>query len=675
MATNSKFSADLGLKTDADLQVDGNVTVSGNLTVNGTSTTVNSTTTSVEDSMLELANQNTSSDILDIGIYGNYDDGLGDGTSEYTGLFRDATDSTWKLFDGLEVEPTTTVNTSGSGYTLADLQVGDLTATTLTATNSLTGSSITYPTSDGTNGQVLKTNGSGVLSFGDIPAGYTDSDARSAISVSGNLAYDSSTGVISYTEPTMYTDSDARGAISGGTGISYDSSTGVITSTVSSDGITASGSNTIIQSPDDTNVIHVNNNAKVGVGTANPTKGKIEISGASYDEGLLIERTDTSSRWGLSGNDSGSFQIWDDNQGDSTRLVINSSGDVGIGQISPNARLDVKGPYASPQALIGYSDGDGLFIHAQGGSTHTNWCIGQQKNLSGLEFTPSTTAGGTTFSNPALAIYPNGDVGVGAGTPSFSTFGSSGGGLEIDDVGSSFSALRVNHGSGDAYLAVNAGATYLWQYSNSPIVFGTNNSEYERVDEGGTKFHMTTSGYGTPQYARHWIQFASGSQRGFAFKATSTTSTDTPMIFFNGGAGVAGSITYDYNGTSYNTTSDYRLKENVSDTWDATTRLKQLRPVRFNWIADDTDTLIDGFLAHEVADVVPNAVTGDKDAIEPQVLYTETDYDVINGTANVGEVKDAERIEPQTLDNSKLVPLLVKTIQELEARITALESA
>jgi hypothetical protein len=201
MATNSKFSADLGLKTDADLQVDGNVTVSGNLTVNGTQTTVNSTTTSVEDSMLELANSNLSSDTLDIGIYGNYDDGLGDGVSEYTGFFRDATDSTWKLFDGLESEPTTTVNTSGTGYTLADLQVGDLTATTLTATNALTGSSITYPTSDGTNGQFLKTNGSGVLSFGDIP--------------------------------TQYTDSDARGAISGGTGISYDSSTGVITNTVS----------------------------------------------------------------------------------------------------------------------------------------------------------------------------------------------------------------------------------------------------------------------------------------------------------------------------------------------------------------------------------------------------------------------------------------------------------
>ena len=170
MATNSKFSADWGIKTDADLQVDGNVTVSGNLTVSGTQTTVNSSTTSVEDSMLELANANVSSDIIDIGIYGNYDDGLGDGVSEYTGFFRDASDSTWKLFDGLEAEPTTTVNVSASGYALADLQVGDLTATTLTATNSLTGSSITYPTSDGTNGQVLTTNGSGTLSFADSGA-------------------------------------------------------------------------------------------------------------------------------------------------------------------------------------------------------------------------------------------------------------------------------------------------------------------------------------------------------------------------------------------------------------------------------------------------------------------------------------------------------------------------
>ena len=235
MATKSKFHTQDGIKTLGNAEIDGSLTVSGNFTVNGTQTIIDSTTSSITDSMIELASGNTSSDTIDVGIYGNYNDGLsGEGdVSEYTGLFRDATDSTWKLYDGLEVEPTTTVNTSGSGFTFADLQVGDLTATTLTATNSITGSSITYPTTDGTNGQVITTNGSGTLSFGDIPAGYTDSDARSAISVSGDLSYNSSTGVISYSDSdTTYTDSDARSALSAGTGISYNSSTGVITNTV-----------------------------------------------------------------------------------------------------------------------------------------------------------------------------------------------------------------------------------------------------------------------------------------------------------------------------------------------------------------------------------------------------------------------------------------------------------
>ncbi|SVA98194.1 uncharacterized protein METZ01_LOCUS151048, partial [marine metagenome] len=126
MATKAKFYADLGLQSELNTQVDGDLTVDGNLTVTGTTVTVNSTVTSVGDSMMELANQNTSTDLLDIGFYGNYNDGIGSesGVSEYTGLFRDASDSTWKLFDGLEAEPTATVNTSGTNYALADLTLG-----------------------------------------------------------------------------------------------------------------------------------------------------------------------------------------------------------------------------------------------------------------------------------------------------------------------------------------------------------------------------------------------------------------------------------------------------------------------------------------------------------------------------------------------------------------------
>ena len=83
MATQSKFFADLGLKHQTGILLSMETQLyHGNLTVNGTSMTINSTTTSVEDNMLELANANTSSDTLDIGIYGNYDDGLSDGGAQ-----------------------------------------------------------------------------------------------------------------------------------------------------------------------------------------------------------------------------------------------------------------------------------------------------------------------------------------------------------------------------------------------------------------------------------------------------------------------------------------------------------------------------------------------------------------------------------------------------------------
>ena len=121
------------------------------------------------------------------------------------------------------------------------------------------------------------------------------------------------------------------------------------------------------------------------------------------------------------------------------------------------------------------------------------------------------------------------------------------------------------------------------------------------------------------------------------------------LTFINGN-GTVGSVTTSGSATAYNTSSDYRLKENVVAMSGATDRLKQLKPSRFNFIAD-ADTTVDGFLAHEVQDVVPEAITGTKDAVDED---GNPDY--------------------QGIDQSKLVPLLVATIQELEARITQLES-
>jgi hypothetical protein len=106
-----------------------NVTISGNLTVSGDTTTVNTATLAVEDPLVALATGNNSSDAVDIGLYGLYDTS---GSQDlYGGFFRDAGDGKWKLFKDNQAAPTTTVNTSGTGYAVATL-VANLEATTAT---------------------------------------------------------------------------------------------------------------------------------------------------------------------------------------------------------------------------------------------------------------------------------------------------------------------------------------------------------------------------------------------------------------------------------------------------------------------------------------------------------------------------------------------------------------
>ena len=119
---------------------------------------------------------------------------------------------------------------------------------------------------------------------------------------------------------------------------------------------------------------------------------------------------------------------------------------------------------------------------------------------------------------------------------------------------------------------------------------------------------------------------------------------------FGNGNGVVGYIQTNGSSTSYNTSSDYRLKENVVDLNGAITRVKQLAPKRFNFIADDSRT-VDGFLAHEAQTVVPEAVTG---------------------THN--EVDDDNNPVYQGIDQSKLVPLLTAALQEAVSKIETLET-
>ena len=112
-----------------------------------------------------------------------------------------------------------------------------------------------------------------------------------------------------------------------------------------------------------------------------------------------------------------------------------------------------------------------------------------------------------------------------------------------------------------------------------------------------------------------------------------------------------GSITMTNSATAFNTSSDYRLKENVVEMTGSVDRVKQLKPSRFNFISETDSDVVDGFLAHEVSSIIPEAIHGEKDAVDDQgnPIY-------------------------QGIDQSKLVPLLVGAIKELTARIEALEA-
>jgi len=211
-----------------------------------------------------------------------------------------------------------------------------------------------------------------------------------------------------------------------------------------------------------------------------------------------------------------------------------------------------------------------------------------------------------------------------------------------------------------------------YDHNTTTMSFQTETADRMRINGSGV-----VSIGGSTATAKLNVIGAGGSNVQIQNNINSGTNTIVSIGFINDN-GLIGSIQCGGSSTSYATSSDYRMKENVDYTWDATTRIKQLKPARFNFIADDTNTLVDGFIAHEVSSIVPEAVTGAKDAMAVKTRYTADDVETQGDTPskNVGDPKtySSSKIDPQGIDQSKLVPLLVKTIQELEARITALEA-
>jgi hypothetical protein len=206
-----------------------------------------------------------------------------------------------------------------------------------------------------------------------------------------------------------------------------------------------------------------------------------------------------------------------------------------------------------------------------------------------------------------------------------------------------------------------------YDHGANSMAFKTNATEQMRLTDNGS---MLLGGTATQASTPNIYIHAAGAMIFLRRK----TSNGNVAEFINTSNEVKGSITVSATNTAYNTSSDYRLKENVATMEDATTRLKQLQPKRFNYISDESNTVVDGFLAHEVSSIVPEAITGEKDAIK---VWQEGEK--LPEGVSVGDNKLDENGNTipdfQSIDQSKLVPLLVKTIQELEARIKTLEDA
>ena len=271
----------------------------------------------------------------------------------------------------------------------------------------------------------------------------------------------------------------------------------------------------------------------------------------------------------------------------------------------------------------------------------------------------------------AITIDSSERVNIGTGTPpttdSVLTVQKSSAANEFNVISSPSHASVVNLGDTDDYNICRIKS----DNSDNSLQFQTNNSERMRLNSDGDLFLGTTSANSAGKID---VEFNGTSRNGIVLKTTRTATGTNFIEFFNSSGTNAGEINHNGSTTvNYSTSSDYRLKENVSYNFDATTRLKQLKPARFNFIADGTDRIVDGFLAHEVQLVVPEAITGTHNGVE-----VWKDGEELPDGISVGDNKldnEGNTIPKyQSIDQSKLVPLLVKTIQELEARITALES-
>jgi hypothetical protein len=296
------------------------------------------------------------------------------------------------------------------------------------------------------------------------------------------------------------------------------------------------------------------------------------------------------------------------------------------------------------------------------GSASTPSITNSGDTNTGMFFPAADTIAFSEGGTEAMRLNSSGYVGLGTTTPS----------AKIHVVGSGPSGYVILQGS-DANQWITLGGNFnepvIGYTSTGALRFGTTTdtlfggfTERMRIDTSGYLSLNRTSAIGNAYIN---IDYSSTSQYGIIIKNTSTTFNGAFLEFRNSAGNTCGSI--PQNGTtsvSYSTSSDYRLKENIAPMTGALAKVSQLNPVTYTWKVDGSAG--QGFIAHELQEIVPDCVVGEKDAVE---TYTDE------------EGNEQTRIKPQGVDTSFLVATLTAAIQEqqtiindLKARIETLEA-
>jgi len=282
-------------------------------------------------------------------------------------------------------------------------------------------------------------------------------------------------------------------------------------------------------------------------------------------------------------------------------MTLNSSGNLGIGTTSPDCRLMLQTP-SGTACQLNLSQ-----------SAVTNYRLSIPASTDALTFVYGA-------STERMRITSDGSL----------VLNNSGGDAQMYFGGSS--------GTTRMYLARSGSDSLLWNVSAGAMRFGTNDTERARIDTSGNLLVGTTSQIGSPAN-RVVIKFDNNNFYGLGIGG-SASGAAAMINFYNSAGTEQGYISSTGSGsTTYSTSSDYRLKENIAPMTGALAKVAQLKPVTYTWKQDGSSG--QGFIAHELQAIVPDCVTREKDAVDadgkPKYQGVDTSFLVATLTAAIQE--------------------------------------